>query len=478
MSKVLIKQTALYSIGELVPKIIVFILMPVYMRHLTAEEYGILSYTSAVVMFIYVLSSFSLNSFVLRKYSELNDDVGRKKLIGNIFIFIGTLNLIFLVIGYLLIPLFIEKFSIQIPWDPYFKYAVFINFLEGFSIIPLIIYRVKQKANIFVLLSLSKTIMQLVFIYYFIVISKQGLIGNYLGQLYPLFFFIFLYFIIILKEGILNINFAQIREGVRFSWPLLPGSIAFLALGLIDRVILERYVSIAQLGIYNVAYLISLSVNIVISSGYKALEPQIFIKYKEVNFLEFIKNAQAVFLFIVYCTAMAVAIFSQEVFELMTSRQFYKGYLLVPVIMVGVIMTGQNVIFGGILIAEKNTKIVGLSTIVGAVANIIFNLIFIPLWGTFAAALSVAFSYTIINLMLYWKIKLKGVQIKPELYSLLLFLIINGFLFYVFNIKFSLLSFVIKSVVFIIYVYLLSLIYRFKFSFLFKLLKSSNTVVE
>ena len=478
MSKVLIKQTVLYSIGELVPKIIAFVLLPVYMRYLTAGEYGILSYTSAVVMFIYVLSSFSLNSFVLRKYSELHDEVDKKKLIGNIFLLIATLNLLFLIIGYLLIPMFIKKYDIQIPWDPYFKYAVFINFLEGFSIIPLIIYRVKQKANIFVLLSLSKTLLQLVLTYYFIVMLKQGLVGNYLGQLYPLFFFFFVYFIIILKEGILNINFAQIKEGLRFSWPLLPGSIAFLALGLIDRVILERYVPIAQLGVYNVAYLISLSVNIVIASGYKALEPQIFIKYREVNFLDFIKKAQAVFLFIVYCTAMAVAIFSQEVFQLMTSSQFYEGYLLVPVIMVGVIMTGQNVIFGGILIAEKNTKIVGLSTIIGALVNIVFNFIFIPLWGTFAAALSVAVSFTVINLMLYWKINLKGVQIKPELYSLLLFLIINILLFYVFNIQFSLVSFIIKIIVFIIYVYLLSLIYSFKFSSFFKLLRGSNTVAK
>lgn len=478
MSKVLIKQTVLYSIGELVPKIIAFVLLPVYMRYLTAGEYGILSYTAAVVMFIYVLSSFSLNSFVLRKYSELHDEVDKKKLIGNIFLLIATLNLLFLIIGYLLIPIFIKKYDIQIPWDPYFKYAVLINFLEGFSIIPLIIYRVKQKANLFVLLSLSKTLMQLVLTYYFIVMLNQGLVGNYLGQLYPLFFFFFVYFIIILKEGILNINFAQIKEGLRFSWPLLPGSIAFLALGLIDRVILERYVPIAQLGVYNVAYLISLSVNIVISSGYKALEPQIFIKYREANFVDFIRNAQAVFLFVVYSTAMAVAIFSQEVFKLMTSSQFYEGYLLVPVIMVGVIMTGQNVIFGGILIAEKNTKIVGLSTIIGAIVNIVFNFIFIPLWGTFAAALSVAVSFTVINLMLYWKINLKGVQIKPELYSLLLFLIINIFLFYIFNVQFSLVSFIIKIIVFIIYVYLLTLIYNFKFSSFFRLLGVSNTVAK
>jgi O-antigen/teichoic acid export membrane protein len=346
MSKVLVKQTLLYSVGELVPKIIAFILLPVYMVYLTADEYGILSYTSAVVMFIYVLGTFCLNSFVLRKYPELNNQSEKKKLIGNVFLLIAILNILLLIVGYFVIPILIKTYDIQIPWDPYFKYALFTNFLEGFSIIPLIVYRIKLKANVFVLLSLSKTLLQLGLTYYFIVILRQGLIGNYLGQLYPLFFFFFIYVFVILKEGTLNLNFSQIKEGIQFSWPLLPGSIAFLALGLIDRVILERYVPISQLGVYNVAYLISLSVNIVISSGYKALEPQIFIKYNQSNFLDFIKNAQAVFLFVVYCTAMGVAIFSQEVFKLMTSNEFYQGYLLVPVIMIGVIMTGQNVIFG------------------------------------------------------------------------------------------------------------------------------------
>jgi O-antigen/teichoic acid export membrane protein len=159
---------------------------------------------------------------------------------------------------------------------------------------------------------------------------------------------------------------------------------------------------------------------------------------------------------------MLVTLFSQEIFGLMTSHAFYKGYLLVPLIMVGVIMTGQNVIFGGVIIAEKNTKIMGLSTIIGAVINIIFNLTFIPIWGSMAAAASVAISYFAINFLLYYNIQMKEKSIKSEFLALAIFSVTNFLVLIFFKFELSLKSVIIKSFIYFAYLLAMCLVYQFK----------------
>ncbi len=456
----LIKETALYAFGEIIPKIISFILLPVYTHYLSPSDYGILSYTNSVVTFLFILSSLSLNSFLLRSYFEKNNETERKLLIGNVYLFIGFINLILLVSGFLVVPALIFKTGLQIPWDPYFKLALINNFLDVFSIIPLVVYRVKQKAKIYILLSVGRTILQFGLTFLLIVVLRKGVIGHYYGRLFSLIPFFIIYWSLMYKEAILRINLRQIKEGLRFAMPLLPGAISYLALSFSDRIILERYVAISQIGIYNIAYTLAFSINIVVQSGYKAIEPEIFKRYNSTGFTQFIGKVQSQFLFVVYVAAMTLTLYSQEVFKIMASKDFYEGYLLVPIIILGAIMTGQNVIFGGVLQAEKNTKAIGLASILGGFVSILFNLALIPRYGIYAASVSSALALLTMNLFLFFKMKLEQKEIGKELLSLLLFCLFTFGLFYLLKIQYSLINMLLKSGILILYTFVLSRLFK------------------
>ena len=51
----LFSNTILYTVGEVVPRIISFLMMPIFTRFLSPADYGILSYTNSVISFIYIL---------------------------------------------------------------------------------------------------------------------------------------------------------------------------------------------------------------------------------------------------------------------------------------------------------------------------------------------------------------------------------------------------------------------------------------
>lgn len=405
MAAKLFKDTLLYAIGEILPRVISFILLPIFTAVLTTEDYGILSYTSAFISFIYVLSCLSLNSYVLRHYFECKTEKEKQRLLGNIFLFIAGINLALFGILYLLLPLSIDQFGIKVPWNPYFRLAIICNFLDVFTIIPMVLYRVRQQAVYFVFLSIFRVLLQFSLVYYFVVIKSLGLIGNYYGQLIPLVLYFFISWGIILKNGILNINFKQIRHGLQFSLPLLPGALAYLVMSLSDRIILERHISLAVLGVYNVAVTFSQALNVIIQSAYRALEPEIFKRFHTEGFTDFVNKVSTVYLVLVYILGIALALFSQEIFYLFTSEAFYGGSRIVPYIIFGILFAAHNVVFGSILAAENNTKSIGFAMLLGGAVSIVINICFIPLIGVYASALASAIAFLVMDIVLFKRIK-------------------------------------------------------------------------
>src|SRR5438105_2344340 len=150
------KNAALYTIGEIIPRILAFLLLPVLTKYLTTSDYGISSYITTVVTFLYVLTSLSVNTYALRSYYKIKSEVEKKKMLGNIFLFLNGFGLIMLCLEALLFPILLNAFSVQVPFYPYFLLGLIINFFDVASIIPLIAYRVNEDAKGFVLLSVGR----------------------------------------------------------------------------------------------------------------------------------------------------------------------------------------------------------------------------------------------------------------------------------------------------------------------------------
>ena len=74
----LLKDTFLYSLGEICPKVISFFLLPIYTKYLSPADYGTIAYTNTIMLFLFVLGSMSLNSFVLRYYFIWKEEQKRR----------------------------------------------------------------------------------------------------------------------------------------------------------------------------------------------------------------------------------------------------------------------------------------------------------------------------------------------------------------------------------------------------------------
>ncbi|MBO5100708.1 MAG: oligosaccharide flippase family protein [Spirochaetaceae bacterium] len=459
----LFSNTILYTVGEVVPRIISFLMMPIFTRFLSPADYGILSYTNSVISFIYVFCTLSLNSYVLRFYFECKDENEQQKMIGNIFCFIALVNIFVLVLLNLFGPKIIDITNISVPWKPYFRLAVFNNFLESFSIIPMVYYRVKQNAKTFVCISLTRCVLQYVITFVMLAVCGFGLMSQYYGRIVVLLPFAIIYFSIILKHGKINLDLKQIKSALKFSLPLLPGAISYLALTSIDRIILERYVSLEIIGIYNIAYTIAMAMNMIIQSFYKAIEPNVFQKYSDdsnqTSFLFYMTKMNNIYNFALYVGALALAVFSEEALMIVASEKFYKAASYVPFVLVGVIFSGRNLLMGCVLTAEKRSVISGISTMLGAMISLVLNLLLIPKVGVIAAPIALSISYLFMNIFLKIVTRIKFFNNWQDLVAMLLFCFSSLISFV--NFSFNRITVVVIKIIFyIIVVVIYGMVYR------------------
>lgn len=405
MSKIL-STTFYYSLGEIVPRLLSFFLLPILTTNLTASEYGINSYTTTVMTFLYVVGSLSLNTFVLRNYFNTKDELVRKKLIWSIFVFIFAFNICLSFFQFIIIPYVIIFFDINIPFNPFFSLSICNNFFDVIAIIPLVLFRVKEEARSFLFLSLSRTVLQFIAVYISVVVLGKGLEGSYYARLLVNIPFLLIYYEIIKKNAIMKMDPELLKSAIRFSLPLLPGSLAYLFVSLSDRILLERYISLEELGIYSVAATLVLILNIVIQALYKTFEPILFREVHSSTFHDTNSKFYKFFLAILIISAFVTSIFSKEFFEVATSAHFFKGYKIVPFLTLSVVISGINTYLNVLMIANSKQKVVSIVSIVSAVISISFNLLLIPIYGVYGAVISSIISFLFTNIVYHYYVSI------------------------------------------------------------------------
>jgi len=431
------KNISFYTIGAIIPKVIGFFLLPIFTRYLSPTEYGIINYTQSIIVFLFAFTVLSLNKYLLRCIFDYEKEEDKKKLIGNVFVFITIINFIMFGVELILFPKIILAFNIKVKFHPYFLLALINNFLNVFSVIPLIIYRYKGQAINFVVVNVTKSFFQVIFSLILVIHFNMGVLGKYYGSLIANIIFLVIYILIIYRNAIINLNLPQIKKGIVFSLPLIPATFLHIIINVTDRIILERHVPLAALGIYSVSYTLGTILQILAYSSYLAYEPIVFSKIGKVNFSKTIIKIRKYYLFVIFSLSFLYILFSKEILYMMASSKFSSGYKVIPIIIFATIFLSENYLFSAILIGIKKTKISLIINLIGAVINVIVNLLLIPIMGVYGAAISTLTSYLVMFCLFYFYLNkhmgMKFLKINKDIISLL----VGSLLAYIFIYNFD-----------------------------------------
>ena len=453
----LIKNTSIYALGDIIPRLIGFVSLPILTRYLSPSDYGIVNYVNTLNTFLLALGFLSINTYFLVFFYRCKNKDEQKKLLGNLSSFIVLFNAIVAIVLLFFGEYFFKALGSNIPFYPYIIIAVFTNFFNLFSILPSALFRVLEKPMPLTILNISRGIIAFALTLVLVIQYDYTALGVLYANLIVNFIFAFVFMYMIRNHIVWNLNFKQIKKVLAFSLPLVPGAIAYYLTTISDRILIDKYLSLDDLGIYSIAATIALILNIFSFGAYKAFEPYIFKNWESDRFVPIFQNIRNSFVYVLLIGVLFLSVFAKEFFFLMTDVQFHNAYWYVPMIIVGVYSSSLSLLYGTIITARGQTKLNSMIVIIGATISVTLNIIFLPKYGLLTAAVVSSFAMTVMLFISMWYSKLKISHYRP-LFSLMLVAASIYILVYLVNIDSMLLSVVFKLVVLAIVILGISII--------------------
>ena len=102
---------------------------------------------------------------------------------------------------------------------------------------------------------------------------------------------------------------------------------------------------------------------------------------------------------VVFVSASGLIVFAKVITKILVSSGFYESWQYIPMLILATCFSCFVTFFGTIYVVEKKSISTLVTTILGAVLNIIGNFLLIPKMGAQGAALSTCISYAAVFLI-------------------------------------------------------------------------------
>lgn len=407
MSK-LIKNTSLYTIGNILPQAVGFFLLPIYTHYLTPADYGIISSLQVLTSILTIFFTLAIDRSIYRMYFDHKTEADKKDYLGTITI------ALFFVSSVVLLFVFIFREAVgqiykSIQFYPYYTFAILSAFFAIFQIVPKIYFQVNEKADKFVLISIAQFVLNAGLTLWFVIGKVEGAVGMLKGELSANLLIAPL--IIYISYKTINFKFKSklFFESLKFSFPLIPGLLSAFVLNLSDRIFIERYFTLTEVGLYSLGYKIAGLIGVLTSSFLLAYGP---VFYKNANSDDQplakikIRTYNHLYILVVILSAFIITLFSKEAIIILLHPKYMESYKIIPIIALGFIIIQVTGLFNMMIYQNKKSVALMLIGVVSACLSISLNFLLIPSYGAYGAAFTNVISFTCVFL-LSWKYALK-----------------------------------------------------------------------
>lgn len=461
-----IKQSAVYGLSRISIKLVAFVLFPLYSIYFSVEQYGIIVRGEIFWQLLQSFMLYATETAIIRWYSLVEDSEKKKSLIFSVFSFVFLLNLVFLVLSFS----FPGNLSLIVFSTPDYEFVIKVCLLVGMFEtligIPLVMLRIKEKSIMYVFIVVLETVLSLFLQIYFITSTDYGLIGIFISKFIASIIVFVLLVPSMLKSFSFRIDFKLLIDVLKFSFPLMIASLVSSMFNSQDRFILGYLTDSKEVGLYGLGYNIAGILTFVFISPFALAFPVIFWKkIRDENAQRFYTKSMTYSFLIFLFGAIVLSLIAPHFIKVFARNpDYWLSKNIVPFISFSLVFYGMQIIGVMSFYHEKKTNIVLLIFILSSITNIIINLILIPFFGMYGAAISTFISYLISTILIYQFSK-KYYFIKWENTKLIIAMTTGIALvipFYLFNIENLLLSITLKIAAMILFPIILYLFHFYE----------------
>jgi O-antigen/teichoic acid export membrane protein len=196
----------------------------------------------------------------------------------------------------------------------------------------------------------------------------------------------------------------HIKYSIKFSLPRLPYVLSGTILGHFDRIMLGKLGTLADAGIYSVAYNVGALSLLVVASITPALIPNFYklMNDKDHDEVDGLNNK---ILWIICASAACLTIIGGPLLRFLAAEKFHGGAVLIPYIILGYVFFALAQVYNRFAGYYKVTILQSIAALAAGALNIYLNYIYIPKFGMIASAYTTAISYGLLAVISFTLIR-------------------------------------------------------------------------
>ena len=457
--KHLAKHSFVYSISNVALKASGIILLPLYTKYFTLEEYGQLGLLLITIIIFSQSLVLGQGLSIIRFNNTVGYEGNRKSVFFTITFFILIVISLFLILTETFLTEIASLFGDPAIYEHYLNICIYIVAVITLNNLFLSKLRADDRSVTYTLSGIAKLLVMIVLSIYFVAFMRTGIEGVLYAQLAGELTNTIFVLPLMLKEIKLSFDKAIIKESLRYGFPLIFSSMAINLLNGSDRYIIKYLLDDAQLGLYELAYKVAGVHNMFLIMPFNlTLFPLAFKLFKKEHDKRYYSKIKTYFAFIMIWAGLALCVFSKEIIMLFAQNtSYYPAYSVVPWIVLAYILYGVSLVSSLGMYLTGNNHFVAYITLFCAALNIGLNFLLIPAFGILGAAINTLVAFFVLDILSNMASN-KYYKIRFENYKLFKIFFIGTVLFFLssyFDESIMVIKFPIKTFVIIIYPFVL-----------------------
>ena len=371
---------SVYGVSSILSRAIAFLLLPLYTRVLSPEEYGIRAMVAVGVELTLLLTACGLKEALNRFYAggdaerPLRPEAASTGILTHIALIGAGAAMGLAFAPWLAGPLLGDP-----ALAPYLRLGMIAGFFIHVHEGTLVYLRAERRAATVAMVSLGNLLAMVALNLVFVVAFRWGVAGIFYAEILVFGISGAAFTLRILREVGTTFVPSLARAMIRFGIPLMLVPFASLFVSRADVMFLTHYGSLASVGIY------ALSVQCAQVLQLAVIYP--FRYFWDATQFQIVRDDAGGRMFrrmFQWLTSLAViaafgcAIAAEHVIQLMAAPAFHEAARVVPILVIAYVLEGIYLFFNAALLVRNRTGLVGLVAVLTAVVNLGANALLVP----------------------------------------------------------------------------------------------------
>jgi O-antigen/teichoic acid export membrane protein len=407
--KNLFKQTAIYGLATVLPRMLSFLLVRLYTGILPTAEYGEVSIVLSWMVFFNVFLSYGMETAFFRFYNTEKD---KQNVVATSTITIFWSSIFFLFVALIFRNALANWANIAVQ---YITYSIWILVLDALVIVPFSKLRATQRPIRYAVIKIGNVMVNLLLNLFFLLLLPKLAEANpnsFIGNVYVENFEIGYIFVsnllaslltfIVLSPNYLSLNRKFDKtlwlKMMQYGLPILVAGIAFAVNEHFDKILLGYWlpenIAKTEVGAYSACYKLGLFMVLFATAFRLGIEPFFFSHSGNEKAPQTYAMITKYFVILGSLILLGVIVFADVLkFLLLDNKSYWEAMKVVPLIILANFFLG---IYNNLSVWYKltdKTKMGAYISIVGAIITLVLNFLLIPTLSYYGSAIATITAY-------------------------------------------------------------------------------------